>query len=405
MRFKNLLSILAILLLSVGILICFTACDETGSGNNGTVGETTGAVTVSETTSSTPSSTEHVHEFSLWSVGSIPTCTSLGTQVRSCSLCGFSEYSQINALGHTEVVDADIAPTCTETGLTQGKHCSTCNEVFVAQEIIKAKGHTTVTDKAVEAGCTTTGLTEGSHCSSCNEVLVAQETIKAKGHTTVTDKAVEAGCTTTGLTEGSHCSSCNEVLVAQETIKAKGHTEVNHEAKAPTCTESGHDTYTTCSKCDFTTYIEKPALGHELDNDLCIRCADKYLSSDLRFTSYGDGTCYVSGIGSCEDKDIYIPKVSPNGDLVVSIGSDAFEYCSSLTSVTIPNSVTSIGKYAFSGCSSLTSVTFENPNGWWYSSSSTATSGTSISSSSLANTSTAAKYLTSTYYSYYWKRS
>ena len=41
---------------------------------------------------------------------------------------------------------------------------------------------------------------------------------------------------------------------------------------------------------------------------------------------------------------------------VTSIGAYAFLYCSSLTSVTIPNSVTNIGSYAFSGCSSLTSV-------------------------------------------------
>jgi hypothetical protein len=42
---------------------------------------------------------------------------------------------------------------------------------------------------------------------------------------------------------------------------------------------------------------------------------------------------------------------------VTSIGRDAFSYCSGLTSVTIGNSVTSIGMQAFSGCSGLTSVT------------------------------------------------
>ena len=48
------------------------------------------------------------------------------------------------------------------------------------------------------------------------------------------------------------------------------------------------------------------------------------------------------------------------GNSVTSIGNSAFYGCTSLTSVTIPNSVTSIGIYAFAFCSGLTSITIPN---------------------------------------------
>ena len=82
---------------------------------------------------------------------------------------------------------------------------------------------------------------------------------------------------------------------------------------------------------------------------------------------------------------------------VTKIEGYAFFTCTNLTSITIPSSVTYIGAYAFNACSLLTTVILGNVNGW-------KANALSISSSDLSNSSTAATYLSDTYASRVWTR-
>ena len=176
------------------------------------------------------------------------TCTEDGnTAYWHCSVCnkyfsdenGSTEIALPNTVvkAHHTMTKTDAKePTCTAEGNNAYYTCSVCGKVFkdeagtqpttVKAETLKKKAHTPVVDAAVAATCAKTGLTEGSHCSVCNEVLVAQKVVDKIPHTVVVDAAVEPTYSSTGLTEGKHCSVCNEVIEKQTVIPAKSESNV-----------------------------------------------------------------------------------------------------------------------------------------------------------------------------------
>ena len=241
-------------------------------------------------------------------------CVTTGEVQYTCQNCNEVKTETIPAKGHTIVTDKGVTPTCTQSGLTEGKHCSVCNEVIRKQKKLAPKKHHAVTDKAVEATCSKEGLTEGKHCSVCNQVLVEQKKVRKKrhvlqkkkgtpatcteygwtdrifctvcntvtqrrvriaplGHKIVTDKAVEATCTESGLTEGKHCSVCKKVITRQQEIPAKGHKIVTDPAVEATCTTSGLTEGKHCSVCKEVITEQKviPAKGHTIVTDKAVK--------------------------------------------------------------------------------------------------------------------------------------
>ena len=253
------------------------------------------------------------------------------TTPKTCSVCKTTEGS---ALGHKTVVDKAVAPTCTTTGLTEGSHCSVCNEVFVAQQKIDALGHKTVVDKAVAPTCTTSGLTEGSHCSVCGEILVAQNAVAALGHKVVVDKAVAPTCTKTGLTEGKHCSVCGEVLLAQAVVAKLPHTSEYLAPLAPTCTTTGLTEGSKCSVCGEILVAQEviPANGHNMTTDFsyndasghwneCKTCGfkdgfDKHNLVEGECTVCKYGCEHAGGTATCTEKAVCTICAMPYGDLL-----------------------------------------------------------------------------------------
>ena len=63
----------------------------------------------------------------------------------------------------------------------------------------------------------------------------------------------------------------------------------------------------------------------------------------LEFTSNGDGSCYVSGIGRCTDTHIIVPDLSPDGDIVIDISEAAFSQFTNVTDLTVPDGILSLG--------------------------------------------------------------
>ncbi len=86
------------------------------------------------------------------------------------------------------------------------------------------------------------------------------------------------------------------------------------------------------------------------------------LDNGLAYASNGNGTCTLTGLGSCTDAYIVIPTTSPAGDVVTAIAARAFYGCEFVTAIQIPSTVSSIGALSFAACPALIYISVDVAN-------------------------------------------
>ncbi len=250
-----------------------------------------------------------------------------------------------------------------------------------------------LTDVTIENGVTEIGYQAFYNCDSLASITIPNS---------VTEIGYRAFC---------HCPSLTSVTIGDSVTSIGDYAFFDCDSLISIIVDEGNTTY---KSVDGNLYSKdgkiliqyangKNDTSFKIPNSVTeIGMCAFYNCDSLTSVTIENGVTSI-GTSAFNDCDSLASITIPNS--VTEIEVSAFRDCISLTSITIPNSVTSIGIEAFYGCDSLKSVIFENPHGWWYSSSQNASSGaTAINSMDLSRALFAAGLLNGTYHNYYWGR-
>jgi hypothetical protein len=173
---------------------------------------------------------------------------------------------------------------------------------------------------------------------------------------------IEKGATLLTVEPGSLSFGAYETLAINVTVSVAEGLNVFEDADWLTISDIETGTFTVTATANPGAAREALITVSNSSTTKSIRASQAAASFDtggLRYTALNSTTVSVSAVDNTLSGDITIPSTVAHQEVtysVTSIVNYAFEGCSSLATITIPNSVTSIGYRAFQGCSSLTVI-------------------------------------------------
>lgn len=196
------------------------------------------------------------HQYDEGVVRKAATCTSVGSMVYTCKLCG-SNYNEPTKIAAHQYKDTVVSPTCEQNGYTEHV-CTLCGDSYKDSET-EALGHKMGLTSSTPATC----ITLGSEVYTC-EVCGKTETkdLPLIDHIYGEWQVIKQATTSAEGTRQRVCTVCGHADEEAVPVLPEGHVHDYKETrKEATCTEDGYVEY----KCDCgDSYKEGiPALGHK----------------------------------------------------------------------------------------------------------------------------------------------
>ena len=161
---------------------------------------------------------EYAHVKGDWKVVIEAKCEENGRKIKECTLCFVElESDSIAMLGHDKIYHDGQDATCEDDGWNAYETCTRCD--YSTYEKISAHGHSEAVINGYAPSCSSTGLSDGKYCSTCYKELEKQEVIPKLDHIEsdwITDS--EPKCEENG-SKHKECTVCHETLVTESIPK------------------------------------------------------------------------------------------------------------------------------------------------------------------------------------------